>query len=660
MHDLVTALVEVAQPLRLLMVICGVVAGLIIGAIPGIGGIFGLALLIPLTYHLDPYSAFALLLGMASVTTTSDTIPAVLFGVPGTVGAAATVLDGHAMAKKGEAARALGAAYSASLIGGVFGALVLAATIPVMRPLVLLLKTPDFFAISAFGLSIVAMLAGTQPLKGLAAAMLGLLLSFVGIDDQTGFSRWTFGEVYLWGGLPIVVVFLGLFGLPELGALLRRGAVQEASAPPRLVGISRGVSDTLRHLPLVLRCSSVGAFLGAVPGVGVAVVDWIAYGHAARRPGAGPRFGQGNVLGVIAPESANNAKEGGSLIPTVAFGVPGSASMALLLGAFVIQGLVPGPDMLGKNASITMAMVLTVGLANILGAVICLTLTRPLASVARMPASIVVPVVVTFIVVGSFQSTMSAIDFAVLIALGVLGIAMKELNWPRSAFALGFVIGPALEKYFFLSYQLTGWNWLLRPLVVVILGVGLTNALRQTIQWWRARGESRQRPGPLPDLILAGIVTAVAAAALVMSLRFPIGAGLFPSISAGVLVLMAAPIAAEAAWRLGHPEAASVSSHLLMIPPGEWMPSSEPMLRAYTTILGACVALALAILAGGHLLGSFVFLMIASLAGGGRRLTTALAVAAGVTLVIFGVFDVLVSQPWPRPWLAGLGPLAWR
>jgi TctA family transporter len=640
------------------MVTCGVVAGLLVGVIPGIGGIFGMALLIPLTYNLDPYAAFALLLGMGSVTTTSDTIPAVLFGVPGTVGAAATVLDGHAMAKKGEAARALGAAYSASLIGGVFGALVLAASIPIIRPLILLLKTPDFFAISAFGLSIVAMLAGSQPLKGVAAAMLGLLLSFVGIDDLSGFDRWTFGEVYFWEGLPIVVVFLALFGLPELGGLLVRGAVAERSSRPGLAGMSRGVMDTLREWPLVLRCSSMGAFLGALPGIGVAVVDWIAYGHAARRPGTGPPFGQGNVRGVIAPESANNAKEGGSLIPTIAFGVPGSASMGLLLGAFVIQGLIPGPDMLGKNASVTIAMVFTIAAANVLGALICLVLTRPLASIARIPAGLVIPVVVTFIVVGSFQNNASALDFAVLVALGLLGMAMKELNWPRSAFALGFVLGPTLEKYFFLSYQIAGWSWLTHPLVVAILGVGVANVLRQTFRWWRARGQPMLRPGPVPDALLAGAVAIVALAAFATAIRFPPGAGLFPSIAAGLLALVCVPVAARAVWRIRHVEPASLDP--AAVPPGEWSPSSGPILRAYAVILGSCIALALAILAGGHLVGSFVFLLIALLVARSRPPIMAPIVAAGVTLVLVGIFDVLASQPWPRPWLAALADVAWR
>jgi TctA family transporter len=655
---LLTALIEVGHPFRLLMVASGVVVGLIVGVVPGIGGIFGMALLIPLTYHLDPYAAFALLLGMGSVTTTSDTIPAVFFGVPGTVGAAATVLDGHAMAKRGEAARALGAAYSASMIGGVFGALLLAASIPIIRPLILYLKTPDFFAIGVFGVSIVATLAGSQPLKGFAAAGLGALISFIGIDEQSGFDRWTFNEVYFWEGLPIVVVFLGLFGLPELGAFLLRGSVEEKAANPTIAGMWRGVRDTLNEWALVLRCSSIGALLGAVPGVGVAVIDWIAYGHASRRPGDGPRFGAGNIRGVIAPESANNAKEGGSLIPTVAFGVPGSASMALMLGAFVIQGLVPGPDMLGKNAAITIGMVLSIAIANILGTAICLVLTRPLANVARVPALVATPVIITFIVVGAFQNNMSAFDFTILVLLGVIGMAMKELNWPRSAFALGFILGPTLEKYFFLAYQISGWSWLATPLVLIIFAAAGLNLLRQGLQWWRTRREPRLLPAALPDSFFAAVVGIAGAAAFISAIRFPLAAGLFPAIVSAMLTAICAIVVVQAIMRRRRAAANGAADDLP--PPGEWMPSTGPIARAYATIVGLCGVLAVAVLALGHLAGSVVFVLVAMLVVRPRRPVMAAIIAAGVALCLYGIFDVLLSQPWPRPWLSELTGIAWR
>lgn len=653
MDLILTAVVEMAQPFRMLMLVTGVFVGLVVGVVPGIGGLFAMALLIPMTYNMDAYAAFALLLGMGSVNTTSDTIPAILFGVPGSVGAAATVLDGHAMAKKGEAARAFGASYSASMIGGVFGALVLAAAIPIMRPLVLYLKTPDFFAICAFGLSIVAMLAGSQPLKGLAAAMFGMLASFVGIDKIAGIDRWTFGEIYLWDGLPVALVFLGLFGLPELASLLLRGSIQGNAERPTYAGMWQGIRDTLREWPLVLRCSSIGSLLGAVPGVGIAVLDWIAYGHASRRPGSGPKFGQGNVRGVIAPESANNAKEGGSLIPTIAFGVPGSASMSILLGAFVVHGLVPGPDMLGKNAALTMSMVFSIAVANIVGAVTCLVLTRPLARVAQVPAAILVPLVVTFIVVGAYQTNMSAFDFALVIGVGAVGMAMKELNWPRSAFSLGFVLGPSLENYFFLAYQISGWSWLAQPLVLILLGLAVFGVVRQTLSWFRARNSGGPLPPALPDIVAGATMTLLAFAALVTAVTgFPFEAAIFPIITAGLLMAfsLVTTVQMSLRWRRRATPVLSAPAAI----PGEWSPVSEPTMKGNLAIIGLCLALAFLILLVGHLAATFIFVACSIVVLGTKSRRPPLVIAAAATAFVYSVFDMLASQPWPTPWLAGI------
>ncbi|MBX3580649.1 MAG: tripartite tricarboxylate transporter permease [Rhizobiaceae bacterium] len=651
MDVVLTALAELAEPYRMMMLFAGVFVGLVIGVVPGIGGIFGMALLVPLTYQMDPYSAFALLLGMGSVTTTSDTIPAVLFGVPGTVGAVATVVDGHAMARNGEAARAFGAAYMASMIGGVFGAALLALSIPVMRPLVLAMQTPDFFAVSAFGLSMVAMLAGSQPLKGFAAALLGLLASFIGIDANAGVHRWTFGQVYLWEGLPIVVVFLGLFGIPEMAAFLTRGSVQANASAPSYAGMFQGMRDTLREWPLVIRCSWIGTVLGAVPGVGVAALDWIAYGHAASLRNTGPKFGEGNVRGVIAPESANNAKEGGSLIPTVAFGVPGSASMSILLGAFLVQGLVPGPDMLGKHASLTVSMVLSIALANIIGAVACLLLTRPLARVAGVPSALLVPMILTFMLVGSYQTNMSALDFAMLAGIGFLGMATKQLNWPRAAFSLGFVLGPSLESQFFLAYQIHGWGWLGRPVVIVLLALAVAGFARQALVWKKAEGKPIALPAALPDGIFSLALLLTALAACATSFRFPFEASVFPLLTASILALIVAVIFVQTGVRLrSHAKGQPVSSS----PAGEWLPEREAGLRGNMRITVLVVILAMLILSVGHLAASFLFVTAALAISGAKSLPRSAVYGLGTTIAIYAVFDLLVPQPWPEPWLMRL------
>ncbi|HSR72430.1 MAG TPA: tripartite tricarboxylate transporter permease, partial [Kiloniellales bacterium] len=361
------------DPTRFAILAVGVLIGLGIGVIPGLGGIVGMAILIPFTYEMDPFAAFAFLLGMAAVTTTSDTIPAVLFGVPGTTGSAATVIDGHPLAKKGQAGRAFGAGYTASLLGGIFGAALLALCIPILRPIMLYIGSPELLALTVFGLSMVAVLSGGTPMRGLAAAAIGLMVAMIGAGPQTGTLRWTFDSLYLWDGLPLVPVTLGLFALPELIDMsIRRTSISRADTPTSIGGQMQGVRDVFTHWWLMLRCSWLGAALGAIPGLGSAVIDWVAYGHAARSEKNTETFGSGDIRGVIASEASNNAKSGGALVPTIAFGVPGSASMALLLGAFLMHGLVPGPEMLTRNLDVTYAIIWSLAIANILGAGICL------------------------------------------------------------------------------------------------------------------------------------------------------------------------------------------------------------------------------------------------------------------------------------------------
>ncbi|MBT4941311.1 MAG: tripartite tricarboxylate transporter permease [Rhodospirillaceae bacterium] len=337
----------------------GVLIGIWLGAVPGLGGVIGLVLLLPFTFDMEPVSAIALLLGMYSVTTTSDTIASVLLGIPGTAASQATILDGHPLAKKGHAARAFGAAFTVSAFGGVFGALILAVSLPLVLPMILAFSKAELFMLGVLGLTMVGSLTGQSVMKGLTVAFLGLLMSTVGYGETMPVPRFNFGLDYLLDGLPLIPVVLGLFAIPELIELAVKNTSISSVPREEAVGgnMYEGVKDACREWWLAVRCAIIGTYVGILPGLGGAIVDWVAYGHAVQSSKDKSQFGEGDIRGVIAPEAANNAIKGGALVPTVAFGIPGSLGAAILLGALLIQGIQPGPDMLTTKLDITFSLV---------------------------------------------------------------------------------------------------------------------------------------------------------------------------------------------------------------------------------------------------------------------------------------------------------------
>src|SRR5215471_160766 len=505
------------EPQRLMFLGLGCIMGLVLGIVPGIGGLTGTAMLLPFTFNMDPYAAFALLLGLGATTATGDPIPAVLFGVPGGAASAATVLDGFPMAKKGEAGRALSAAYMSSLMGGVFGAVLMAISIPILRPVMLFIGSPELLAIS-----MVAVLSGNAPLRGITAGCLGVMIAMIGTDPQTGTLRWTFDSLYLWDGLPLTPLLLGVFALPELcDLLIARVAISADTGTANIYkGQWQGVKDCFQHWWLILRCSWIGGGIGSIPGISASVVDWLAYGHALKtEKGASATFGKGDVRGVIASESSNNAKEGGALVPTVAFGVPGSATMAILLGAFLIHGLVPGPDMLHKNLDITYSMVWSVALANILGAGMCYAFSPQFAKLATLRYTLILPGVLGIVYIGAFEATRQWGDLFALLAFGVFGWLMKQFKWPRPPLVLGLVLGDSIERYMFISIERYGYSWLSRPVVIVLLALAIVGLTRPLLQDVRRQGGVRRmlrsfrapafRPSQLFTMFMLAVIGAM-------------------------------------------------------------------------------------------------------------------------------------------------------
>ncbi len=626
----------------------GVLVGLYMGAVPGLGGIVGLSLLMPFTFGMEPASAFAMLLGMYAVTTTSDTLSAVLLGVPGTAASAATVLDGYPMAQQGQAMRALSVAFTVSAVGGVIGAFVMALMIPILRPLVLSFGPPEYFMLGALGLTLVGTLSGRSLTMGLLGVMLGLLIAMVGYAPQGAYARLHFEALYLIEGVPLVPLVLGLFAIPEIIDLsIKRDSISgSADAGTSKGQLRQGIRDAIEHWWLVVRASFIGIYIGVLPGVGGAVADWIAYGHAVQSAKDKSQFGRGDIRGIIASESANNAMKGGALLPTIVFGIPGAAAMAVLLGAFLIHGLRPGPEMLTTHLDITFSLVWTLAIANVLGAVLLMIWGRQLARITFLRASLIVPFITLFVFMGSWMSGSSIGDWWMLLGSGVVGYIAKRGGLARPPILLGFILGPIMENNLDLSYQVMGWSWISRPIVLimaVILVIALAHAGWSTFRRKR-RGEAmaidEDAGGPNRRFATATCVALfiIFAAVYVAAQDWPDDAQFFPI----HIAQLGAPLAL---WAL----AVNIHAWRAELATG---PAAEP--EPYAKVI-AVIGFLLAIILLSLIIGQLIALPVVMAAylwwWGRERWQIVLGQAVSGFVVLYVMFEMLLHIVWHPPLL---------
>ena len=470
--EIVSGLLSIFDPLILLFIFGGVAFGLVFGLLPGLGGLTVLALLMPLCFKLNPVSGLALLMAAYSVIYQGGAITAILLNIPGTGANAATLLDGFPMTQQGRSGRAIGIAETASGLGGIFGAIILALLIPAIRPVVMAFGSPECFMLVFMGICFIAILASASPIKGLISGGLGLILSFVGYHGVTAITRFTFGNLYLYDGFRLISLGLGLFAIPEAITMITTGGtIAKVKGPVTTTtsDVIEGIKDVFRHWWLFLRCAAIGTLVGIVPGVGGDVAVFVAYGHAMQTSKHPKRFGTGCVEGIIAPESANDAKEGGSLVPTLAFGIPGSAGMAMLLGALLILGLVPGPSFLKEHLDLTFTMVGTIVLANVIASVICLLLAPKLAKIAYVPGHILAPIILVLVTLGAYAVANDMRDVLSTFIIGGLGYAMAKFGYSRPALFLGYILGTMAERYLHISLEAFGWRFIFQPVAFVLL-----------------------------------------------------------------------------------------------------------------------------------------------------------------------------------------------
>lgn len=542
------ALVAFADPHHLSMLLIGLLAGGIIGMLPGLGGIGAVSILLPFVLTLDPFSGLAVLLGATGVVYTSDTIAAILFGTPTSAASGPTAIEGFAMARRGEAGRALGGAFLASMIGGLIGAVVLTLAIPVAGPLVLALGTGELLMLAIVGLAYASGLVGDSPTKGILSAALGLLLGTVGVAPSAPELRFTFGLPYLLDGVALTIVALGLFGVAEVIVMLGQGGAI-ARERFKLSGWADGVRDVARQWHVVAMGSVIGVIFGVIPAVGASASTWIAYGQAVSTARDRSMVGKGDPRGMLAAEGANNATITTDLVPTLLFAVPGGPAAAVFLGALFVYGYYPGPRFVQMNLDLMFLIVWSSALAAVLGAALCFAASPWIARLTRIEFGLVAAPLVAVILLGAFEVKKSVLDLAALFGFGVLGWLMKRAQWPRAPLLVGFVLTDPIERNFWLAYQLHGWSWLQGPIVIGLIAVVVVH-VAFTVR--RALGACPAPPAAFPlepgaapspphrargipvdiDLLLALGAAVVLAAAIVRSFAFAPDSRLVPLLAA--------------------------------------------------------------------------------------------------------------------------------
>lgn len=475
----------------------GVVVGLIFGVVPGIGGTTAIALLMPLTIGMDANNAMMLMGGIMGAVSAGGSITSILINTPGGAPNAATCFDGYPMAQQGKAGAAIGAAAAASTLGGLIGVVVLVMVIPVLKQLVLLFGPPEFFMLSLMGLAAVALATGGQFLRGLIAGGIGLMLSFVGYSAVTGTVRFTLGSNYLWDGISLIPALTGLFAITEMIALSASGGtISRNPGATRITGVMEGVWACFKYWKTLLQGSAIGTIIGAIPGLGGTVAAFLSYAAAMQISKSPETFGKGNIEGVIGPEAANNSKDGGSLIPTLAFGIPGSAEMAVFLGVLVLLGVEPGPMLLIKHEGLVFSLILALSASCIIATVITLLVTRPLAMITLVDVHIVAPAVIAVSLVGVYALQSNIGDVMVTVAFGVLGYVMTRFGFPRITLVIALVLGELAERSYLQSLNMADGDWTIffsrkTSLVLFILTIGC-------LMWPAVQMLRRRRHEPEP------------------------------------------------------------------------------------------------------------------------------------------------------------------
>ncbi len=447
----VAALADVLQINNILASMVGVFFGLFIGATPGLTISLGMVLLLPLTFALSPVTAFCLLLGLYCSGFVGGSISAILLNIPGTPSAAATAIDGHAMAKNGRGGEAIGTAVTASFFGGMFSLVCLVLIAPTIAKIALRFGAPELFALVLLGLTLICSFGQKSIVKGLIAGVFGLIIMTVGLDPMVGTPRFTFGSVDLQAGISFLPALIGLFAIPQIISGIISGVKVIPSYHGKVAGVLPKIKNLVKLLKSMILGALIGTGVGAVPGAGGPIAVFLSYDYAARLSKNPDEFGKGTPEGVAAPESANNGVAGGALIPMLTLGIPGDPITAILLGALMIQGLTPGPLLFENNGQFVYSIFWAFLIANILTLILTFATIKLWVRIHQVPSRILLPIITILCIVGSYSLRNTFFDTGVMLLFGVIGYLMNKFRFPVVPLLLAIILGPALEEHLRMS-----------------------------------------------------------------------------------------------------------------------------------------------------------------------------------------------------------------
>ena len=486
--DILNSFQEVFSLFSLLSLLIGVVSGIVIGALPGLSVTMGVALLFPISFNFPGMAGILMLLGVYVGAVYGGSVSAILLNTPGTPASAATVLDGYPMTQKGEGGKALFISTCASFVGGVISCILLVVMAPLLAKFALGFGAPEYFALGVFGLSIVAGISGKSILLGFIACFIGLTISMVGLDPFTGHVRFTFNSLYLMGGISFIPILIGVFACAPIFVSLSENFTEIKSHDIKLKNFMPTKDEFKKIFTPIIRSSILGTFIGAIPGAGGDIAAFVSYNEAKRFSKEPEKFGTGHIEGVAAPEAGNNAVTGGAMVPLLSLGIPGDSVTAIMLGALMSQGLQPGPLMFKDNIGQVYVIFIGLLVANIMMFVLGISCIRIFTKVTKVPRYIIVPLILTLCILGSFAINNNVLDLVVLFISGIIGMFMIKANFPLSPLILGIILGPMIENNLRRSLIVSDGDFSIfvsRPISVILLLLSVITVIAPIIMQYK-------------------------------------------------------------------------------------------------------------------------------------------------------------------------------